>query len=377
MIDSHSDTQVGPDLFNSLLVSLLMGRRVAVLLGTVEHGRSRLLRRLADHIGAGGALVLTTDARPDMGMRDLVLAAARPPGGNQDFETLATFIDAELEAAGMGILVIDRAELLDPAVIRDLFNLAATDSPTGRYLQIVLAGTAGLERSLHHYGLADALLGMGLVYDLSAAPEPAPTPSALPFLRPPASLSAPKRHPGGKRSPLRWSVAALFAVLTGVGAGAALLPARLPADLLPEFHRPAPPQPPAITFRGPVNPAIVVPVAPAESIQDEPLTDEPAKDDPPAPAPPIAATPEPGTPPLPPRKAPVPPTRASGDTTRNPPLALTRSSAQREAPRQTADACRQGEGGARAPDASLSGVAQGFLADVRSLGRCMTDLLGN
>jgi hypothetical protein len=38
------------------------------------------------------------------------------------------------------------------------------------------------------------------------------------------------------------------------------------------------------------------------------------------------------------------------------------------------DVCREGSGAPKPPQDSLSGIAQGFMTDLRSLGRCINSL---
>ncbi|WP_037456205.1 hypothetical protein, partial [Skermanella stibiiresistens] len=59
------------------------------------------------------------------------------------------------------------------------------------------------------------------------------------------------------------------------------------------------------------------------------------------------------------------------------PPAAPRQVAERPAPAPAPSArevCAEGAGGRAAPDASLSGFAQGFMSDLRNLGRCLGSL---
>jgi hypothetical protein len=59
---------------------------------------------------------------------------------------------------------------------------------------------------------------------------------------------------------------------------------------------------------------------------------------------------------VPPRAAqPAPPPRAAG--AENP-----------------SDVCREGSGAAKPPQNSLAGIAEGFMTDLRNLGRCLNSL---
>lgn len=166
------------DVFNGVFLAILARKRVITVLGESGIGKSGLLRRLVGHVEADGSLVLTVTGSPGVSVEDLMaatgpdFAAARPgvdDGG--DLDTLIDRLEERLERAGTGVLAIDDAHLLDDEVLHDLIDLARADTDTGRFLQIVMAGTPDLERKLAEPSLAQAMQTIGLTTRLKPLDE--------------------------------------------------------------------------------------------------------------------------------------------------------------------------------------------------------------
>lgn len=205
--------------------------------------------------------------------------------------------------------------------------------------------------------------------------------------------------PGGRRK-LRWTLAGLL-VLLAFGAGFAtnaMWPpgARSTANLLsgdgrsaltaglpnPSPARPMPPAPlpepeplPAALPSEPMAPPPTAAALPPDwerpagqrtSQPESPRAAVPQQQGPPRAAAPVAAQAPQGD-----RPVVAPPVRLTPPP-QAPEPAPRRQVAQE--PASARDVCAEGAGGRAAPDASLSGFAQGFMSDLRSLGRCLGSL---
>ena len=455
-------------IYNAMLLAVMAGRRTLVLADAVRGG-TNLPDRLQSYMVSAGALVISAWARPGMKLDDLLAEAALEQGiavPAGDLGELAQALEKALEEAGSGLLVVRDAHLLAPPVVADLFELSASETEMGLYMQVLLAGGSGLEALLERPMLAETIEAVSParwhIDDLPplkveaphipepddwavAAPEPAPVQDQAVEQRPetvvvpqPASALVRPVEPARKRSgrtPWRWVAAILFAFTAGfvfntvwpliqnpepeglTGDGSSALIANLP-PMRPVTPIPAlPPPDPVITERllseapksqppadDPAPPVSASPTAPprapaAQAPPPPPSAQVPAARQPstPAAAPPAAALPAPKLPPeiaaIPePAPAPVPFQERAVERPRPltatpaqpiiaPPLAQLPERLVVETPppsqRQSAatpDACRRGADNRPQADGSLSGFAQGFMSDLRSLGNCLNSL---
>lgn len=192
------------EVYEGLLLALLARKRLLVLVGEVGSGRRAIFRDLVEHVASDGAMVLPVTARLGAEVDDLMREAgeaALPAEDDEDrdFDTLIEALEERLELAGTGLLAVENAGLLAPPVLSDLIDLSRSETPTGRFLQILLCGTPELERTLARPGLAEAVRDLGVIYRLS----PGASPTVMPQAReedaeppaPPALQAAPSPRP--------------------------------------------------------------------------------------------------------------------------------------------------------------------------------------
>ncbi|QQP87261.1 hypothetical protein IGS68_14120 [Skermanella sp. TT6] len=218
-----------------------------------------------------------------------------------------------------------------------------------------------------------------------AAARPASRPVPLHLLE-----SDPEPARTGRRG-LRWAFAGLL-VLLAFGAGFvtnALWPAapRTTAELLDGDGRsaltaglPSPPAARAIQLPEPERlPA--EPAPPPAAVALPPEWEQPADRNPQQPSQPRSAASQQQAPqrpavsaapaPIDERPVVAPPVRLAPQPQPSEPAPRRQVAQEPASPR---DVCAEGAGGRAAPDASLSGFAQGFMSDLRSLGRCLGSL---
>jgi len=166
------------EVFDALLLALLGRKRFLFLLGGANRDRSLLFSRLTTYLAADGALVLPVAARPAMQVEDLMAGAGAAALGSMpdDFETLIEELESRLDMAGSGVLAIDDAHVLSPAVLADLADLSRSETEQGRFLQVLLCGAPELERHLAQPGIMAAVRDLGAVFALSW-PEQAVVPA--------------------------------------------------------------------------------------------------------------------------------------------------------------------------------------------------------
>ncbi|WP_158045174.1 hypothetical protein [Skermanella pratensis] len=430
-------------MFNTVLMSVMAGRRVMVVAdGYPDAGRA-LGSRMAGHMNSSCGLGLLATAHRGASVEDLLVqvSADLDAGGSGDMERLALALERGLEAAGSGLLVVLDAHLLDAATVADLFELSGSDTDTGLYIQVLLTGSPALDRLFDDPALtgaarqvASARWSIGQA-EPDPVPEPPPEvqpkptpalPSSATEPRPPVGNTAPRPAaprpaefrrrsrpladeapvrpvfrpiplhmlepeprpaPTGRRG-LRWAFAGLFVILA-FGAGFltnAMWPAapRSTADLLDGDGRSAltaglPTPPPTIplpqTERLPAEPA-----PPPAAVALPPAWEQPADRRPQPPASSRSAPTQQGqqrpaasAAPGPADERPVvaPPVRLT------PPPQLPEPAPPRQVAQQPAsprDVCAEGAGGRAARDTSLTGFAEGFMSDLKSLGRCLGSL---
>ncbi|HYE49320.1 MAG TPA: hypothetical protein VEB20_07015 [Azospirillaceae bacterium] len=168
------------DVLNGLHLAIVGRRRLILLLGEDEARRAALAQRVARNADMDGVLSMMVEASRDASVEHLVAAGARAllPSGAPDpgFDALVDLAADRLELAGAGVLVVEGAERLSADTLRDLAELSESASPSGRFLQILLAGSPALERRLEEAGLAAAVRSSGTVHRVPPPPRPAPPP---------------------------------------------------------------------------------------------------------------------------------------------------------------------------------------------------------
>ncbi|WP_434617318.1 ankyrin repeat domain-containing protein [Azospirillum sp. B2RO_4] len=196
------------EIRDGLVLAFLARKRLLVLVGDAGSGRPALFRQLVEHVEADGAMALPVAASLGAELEDLVSAAgtgalpdlaAGEDGGEVDFDALIAALEERLELAGSGLLAVDNAAVLAPPVLTDLVDLTRAETPSGRFMQVLLCGTPELEGTLARAGLTDVLRDTGVIYRMSpggtfadesqdAAVSPAPRP--VPVLAPPPQSAA-------------------------------------------------------------------------------------------------------------------------------------------------------------------------------------------
>lgn len=191
------------EVFDGLLLALLARKRLLVLVGEAGSGRAAVFHQLVEQVGSDGALVLPVAASAGAQVEDLVSAAgdaALPSDSDdRDFDTLIEELEERLDLAGTGLLAVENAGVLAAPTLADLIDLTRSETPSGRFLQVLLCGTPEMERTLARPGLAEAVRELGVIYRMTpgAGPSVAPTaaiPSAGPTVSPVAGpVAAPPR----------------------------------------------------------------------------------------------------------------------------------------------------------------------------------------
>ncbi|MBK3803805.1 hypothetical protein GAY33_32365, partial [Azospirillum brasilense] len=155
------------EVFDGLLLALLARKRLLVLVGEAGSGRAAVFHQLVEQVGSDGALVLPVAASAGAQVEDLVSAAgdaALPSDSDdRDFDTLIEELEERLDLAGTGLLAVENAGVLAAPTLADLIDLTRSETPSGRFLQVLLCGTPEMERTLARPGLAEAVRELGLI----------------------------------------------------------------------------------------------------------------------------------------------------------------------------------------------------------------------
>lgn len=174
------------EAFDGLLLAMLARKRLLVLVGSDCEQRLRVLRRVVDHIAADGTLVLTATAQPESEVEDLIAAGAIAAGAigvtqdhGDDLDALVATLEDRLERAGAGLLAIDGAHLLSTTTLSDLGDLSLSESPAGRFLQVLLCGDPDLEHSLARPAMTAMVRDIGVIYRLDAGADGSVAPRTL------------------------------------------------------------------------------------------------------------------------------------------------------------------------------------------------------
>lgn len=163
----HPSARLRPEqeeAFDGLLLAMLARKRLLVLVGSERGERGRVFRELADHVESDGSLVVTATARPGMQVEDMIAGDAE----DADLEAVVAELEERLDLAGAGLLAVEEAHVLDGPVLADLADLSLSETPAGRFLQVLLCGGPELERGLARPDLAEAVRDYGVIYRLGA-----------------------------------------------------------------------------------------------------------------------------------------------------------------------------------------------------------------
>ncbi|WP_188259929.1 ankyrin repeat domain-containing protein [Azospirillum tabaci] len=194
------------EVFDGLLLALLARKRLLVLVGEAGSGRAAVFHQLVEQVGSDGALVLPVAASAGAQVEDLVSAAgdaALPSDSDdRDFDTLIEELEERLDLAGTGLLAVENAGVLAAPTLADLIDLTRSETPSGRFLQVLLCGTPEMERTLARPGLAEAVRELGVIYRMTPGAGPSVTPTAAipsagpaagPVTAPPRAAAPPRR----------------------------------------------------------------------------------------------------------------------------------------------------------------------------------------
>ncbi|NUB35628.1 ankyrin repeat domain-containing protein [Azospirillum brasilense] len=204
------------EVFDGLLLALLARKRLLVLVGEAGSGRAAVFHQLVEQVGSDGALVLPVAASAGAQVEDLVSAAgdaALPSDSDdRDFDTLIEELEERLDLAGTGLLAVENAGVLAAPALADLIDLTRSETPSGRFLQVLLCGTPEMERTLARPGLAEAVRELGVIYRMTPGAGPSVAPAAAipsaglsvgPALAPPRAAPPPPRR-GAERDANDW-----------------------------------------------------------------------------------------------------------------------------------------------------------------------------
>lgn len=343
------------EAFDGLLLAMLARKRVLVLIGPDRPTRLAVLGTMVEHVEADGTLVLTVTARSGSEVEDLIAAGAIAAGVPEDgdFDALIGSMEQRLDMAGAGLLAVDDAQLLELGVLSDLIDLSLSESPGGKFLQVLLCGGPELERRLAVPAIAAAFAEIGVIHRLtpgarcSTTPEPADTVAPE---RPDAAAEpepAPEKSTGNRRAMGPALAAGLLLAIGVAGATAYLsgIPPESPAGGLrsptaPPVKQIAPARPNAAAAGSSATPAAQGTGGGGSTARPMP---EPAKG-----APPAETPPPPGPASVPPPPAAKPPELAS-----LPPPAGRSDPAAAPAERAPAGSIGGGSAGAGIPDPEL------------------------
>lgn len=164
----HPSARLRPEqeeAFDGLLLAMLARKRLLILVAGERGERGRVFRELTDHVESDGSLVVTATGRSGMQVEDMIAGDAE----DVDLETVVGELEERLDLAGAGLLAVEEAQLLDGRVLADLADLSLSETPAGRFLQVLLCGSPELERALARPDLAEAVRDYGVIYRLGDA----------------------------------------------------------------------------------------------------------------------------------------------------------------------------------------------------------------
>ena len=146
MASSGGTCRQSPEqVLNALLLSALAGRRAMAVIAADEADASALAARVAAHMEAAGALVLTVTGAPGLTLEELL-------GQEAGRAVLAGTLAQNLDMAGL--IAVSRAHELDPSVLAQLLRLCGAEPGTGLCVQMILTGNTVLADRLDGPDLA-------------------------------------------------------------------------------------------------------------------------------------------------------------------------------------------------------------------------------
>lgn len=222
-IDPGDDVGIadGETIFNGLLLAVIGRRRLLVLVGDAPATRVGLLARLARHVEAEGCMVMTVAAATGVTVEDLLEVAGSsmlgPDCTPASFEELVDALEERLDLAGTGVLMIEESDRLSPDTLRDLVDLSASVSPSGRFLQILLSGGPEMISKLETADLLPTVEAVGTIYTVgpTVAPERGGTSRSAPENPVFAAPSIPRREKPSRKG--GWVAALMIGVLALAG----------------------------------------------------------------------------------------------------------------------------------------------------------------
>ncbi|WP_158043985.1 DUF4384 domain-containing protein [Skermanella pratensis] len=196
------------EILNAVLLSAMAGRRALAVTADREDDAALLAQAVGSRLEAAGAVVMTAVAQPGMTLEDLLDQAAPSrtvPAGGESAGGPAALASRLLRGEDAGLLLVLQAHALDADLLGRLVALSQADWGEGRLLQVLLAGTAGLDLD------PDGPVSRWHL----APPRDAGLPQASPGERPPPAPSRPHRLSIPALACVAAAAAACWLVATG------------------------------------------------------------------------------------------------------------------------------------------------------------------
>jgi len=135
----------------------MAGRRTMVVTDYTGGNGALPGSRMADYMSSSGGMALTATGYRGATFEDVLTEAAAGIGLKRtgDLEELALALERTLDAAGPSLLVVFNAHLLSAPVIGELFELSASNTESGLYMQVLLTGGPGLDAQFDKPGLVN------------------------------------------------------------------------------------------------------------------------------------------------------------------------------------------------------------------------------
>lgn len=166
---------------DAVFLSAIMGRRVIAVIADAHRDASTLVRAVGTRMGAAGAVVMVATASPGATLQDLLsqittLGVGTEAGGGAPCGSRAWV--QQMQGQDAGLFTVLQAHVLDARVLESLLLLSKVETEGGRFVQVLLAGNAGLEAQLDRCSGAAATPQAGVQRWFLAARPPAITSSA-------------------------------------------------------------------------------------------------------------------------------------------------------------------------------------------------------
>jgi murein DD-endopeptidase MepM/ murein hydrolase activator NlpD len=137
---------------DAVFLAAIMGRRVIAVIADADSDAAALAQAVGAQMEAAGAVVMAATALPGATLQDLLAQVAMPgrgaeagsgvPGGSRAWTRQI------LQGQDAGLLTVLQAHVLDARVLESLLLLSKVETEGGRFVQVLLAGDAGLEAQL-------------------------------------------------------------------------------------------------------------------------------------------------------------------------------------------------------------------------------------